>query len=201
MNVPGTSGVVAGPELHVCNRPQAQGPARSKLAALKVFSRIGLERSLRRGEVRARTIAGISGTNVGTPIAARRRNVMTYTLRPRTATSARLRLSAGLGSILLVFSAGAVHGQTLLTEKTWGGAGADIATEVARSADGSAYLVGTTDGFAVDQFGHPTPMSTPIGVASASDRLEEHPIARRSCRSRPTTRTLPRKVTGDHTCE
>ena len=74
---------------------------------------------------------------------------------PPTATSARMMLSAGLGSILLVFSAGAVHGQTLLTETTWGGAGADIATGVARAADGSTYLVGTTDSFAVDQFGNP----------------------------------------------
>jgi Domain of unknown function (DUF5122) beta-propeller len=78
---------------------------------------------------------------------------MTHT--PPTATSPRMRLSAGLGSILLVFSAGAVHGQTLLTETTWGGVGADIATGVARAADGSAYLVGTTDSFAVDQFGNP----------------------------------------------
>jgi len=68
-----------------------------------------------------------------------------------------MRLSAGLGSIVLVFSAGGVQGQTLLTETTWGGAGADIATGVARAADGSAYLVGTTDSFAVDQFGNPAP--------------------------------------------
>ena len=66
-----------------------------------------------------------------------------------------MRLSAGLGSILLIVSAGAVHGQTLLTETTWGGAGADIATGVARAADGSAYLVGTTDSFARDEFGQP----------------------------------------------
>jgi Domain of unknown function (DUF5122) beta-propeller len=82
---------------------------------------------------------------------------MTHSLFSCTATSFRMRLTAGLGSIVLVFSAGAVHGQTLLTETTWGGAGADIATGVARAADGSAYLVGTTDSFAVDQFGNPAP--------------------------------------------
>ena len=69
----------------------------------------------------------------------------------------RTSLSACLGSILLMLSAGAVHGQTLRTETTWGGAGADIATGVARAADGSAYLVGTTDSFAVDTFGNPAP--------------------------------------------
>ena len=81
---------------------------------------------------------------------------MTY--RSSTATSARTRLSAaGLASILLVFSTGATQGRALLAETTWGGAGADIATGVARAADGSAYLVGTTDSFAVDQFGNPAP--------------------------------------------
>jgi hypothetical protein len=82
---------------------------------------------------------------------------MTHIQRPSSTTAARTRLLTGLGSILLVFSAGAVHGQTLLTETTWGGAGADVATGVARTADGSAYLVGTTDSFAVDQFGNPAP--------------------------------------------
>ena len=74
------------------------------------------------------------------------------------ATSARTRPSAaGLAWILLLCSAGAVQGQTLITETTWGGAGADIATGVARAADGSVYLVGTTDSFAVDPFGNPAP--------------------------------------------
>jgi hypothetical protein len=43
----------------------------------------------------------------------------------------------------------------LLTQTTWGGTGAEVATAVATAADGSAYLVGSTDSFAFDQFGQP----------------------------------------------
>ena len=64
-------------------------------------------------------------------------------------------LIAGLGLFLLVLAAATARGQVLLTETTWGGTGADVATGVATAADGSAYLVGSTDSFAVDQFGQP----------------------------------------------
>jgi hypothetical protein len=78
------------------------------------------------------------------------------------AKSARTRLSAaGLACVLLLCSAGAVQGQTLITETTWGGPGADIATSVARAADGSVYLAGNTDSFAVDSFGNPAPRLQP----------------------------------------
>ena len=64
-------------------------------------------------------------------------------------------LSAGLGSFLLALSANSAQGQALVTETTWGGTGADVATGVATASDGSAYLVGSSDSFAVDQFGQP----------------------------------------------
>src|SRR5262245_60299755 len=59
------------------------------------------------------------------------------------------------GAVLLPFVASPVRAQTLVAESTWGGAGADVATGVAAAADGSAYLVGSTDSFAVDEFGQP----------------------------------------------
>jgi uncharacterized delta-60 repeat protein len=54
-----------------------------------------------------------------------------------------------------MLAAAPAHGQSLLAEATWGGAGADVATAVATGADGSTYLVGSTDSFAVDPFGQP----------------------------------------------
>ena len=56
---------------------------------------------------------------------------------------------------LLALAGGQTHAQALRTEMTWGGTGADVATAVATAADGSAYLVGSTDSFALDEFGQP----------------------------------------------
>jgi hypothetical protein len=53
----------------------------------------------------------------------------------------------------LTLAASSAHAQTLLTETTWGGTGSDVATGVA--SDGSAYLVGSADSFAFDEFGQP----------------------------------------------
>jgi hypothetical protein len=64
-------------------------------------------------------------------------------------------LFASLGLVLLALTERPAHGQVLLTETTWGGTGAEVATAVATAADGSAYLVGSTDSFASDQFGQP----------------------------------------------
>ena len=58
--------------------------------------------------------------------------------------------------VALSIAAGTAQGQTLFTETTWGGAGSDVAEAVATSADGSSYVVGITDSFAVDQFGNPS---------------------------------------------
>jgi hypothetical protein len=55
----------------------------------------------------------------------------------------------------LAFAQGTSHAQTLLSETTWGGSGSDVASGVAVAADGSTYVVGSTDSFAVDQFGQP----------------------------------------------
>ena len=63
-------------------------------------------------------------------------------------------LLASLGLVLLTLT-GPAHGQFLLSETTWGGTGAEVATAVATAPDGSAYLVGSTDSFAFDQFGQP----------------------------------------------
>jgi hypothetical protein len=59
--------------------------------------------------------------------------------------------------LLLLLVPGTAASQTLLTETTWGGAGAEFAEDVATAADGSAYAVGLTDSFAIDQFGTPAP--------------------------------------------
>jgi len=66
-------------------------------------------------------------------------------------------MPAGLGVFLLLLAAGSSSAQTLLTETTWGGAGAEFTGDVATAADDSAYVVGTSDSFAVDQFGTPSP--------------------------------------------
>ena len=63
-------------------------------------------------------------------------------------------LLASLGLVLLTLT-GPAQGQFLLSETTWGGTGAEVATAVATAPDGSAYLVGSTDSFAFDQFGQP----------------------------------------------
>jgi hypothetical protein len=63
---------------------------------------------------------------------------------------------SGVGILLLFLAARTAQAQTLLTETTWGGAGSDVAEAVATSADGSAYVAGITDSFAVDQFGSPS---------------------------------------------
>ena len=63
----------------------------------------------------------------------------------------RRRVTAtSIGVLLLFLAAGTAQGQTLSTETTWGGAGSDVAEAVATSADGSSYVVGITDSFAVD---------------------------------------------------
>jgi uncharacterized delta-60 repeat protein len=64
---------------------------------------------------------------------------------------------SSVGLLLLSLAAGTAQGQTLLTETTWGGTGSDVAEAVATSADGSSYVVGITDSFAVDEFGQPSP--------------------------------------------
>jgi hypothetical protein len=74
---------------------------------------------------------------------------------PRKGIAVGKALCASLGSFLLALAAATAHGQDLLTETTWGGTGAEVATGVAIAPDGSAYLVGSTDSFAVDQFGQP----------------------------------------------
>ena len=42
--------------------------------------------------------------------------------------------------VLLMAVARTVESQTLLTQTTWGGAGADVADGVATAADGSSYV-------------------------------------------------------------
>jgi hypothetical protein len=69
----------------------------------------------------------------------------------------RFVIPAGLGVLLLLFAPGAAAGQTLLRETTWGGVGAEFIGDVATAADGSAYAVGSTDSFAEDEFGQPSP--------------------------------------------
>ena len=56
---------------------------------------------------------------------------------------------------LLLFSAGTAYGQALQSQTTWGAAGAEFSGGVAVAPDGSAYLTGTSDSFAVDEFNNP----------------------------------------------
>jgi hypothetical protein len=67
----------------------------------------------------------------------------------------RFVIAAAMVSLLL--APRSAVGQTLLTETTWGAEGAEFTGAVATAADGSAYAVGTSDSFAVDQFGQPAP--------------------------------------------
>jgi hypothetical protein len=66
-------------------------------------------------------------------------------------------IPAGVWVLLLLLAPQPAAGQTLVAETTWGGTGAEFMGAVATGADGSAYAVGTSDSFAVDQFGQPTP--------------------------------------------
>ena len=61
-------------------------------------------------------------------------------------------------SILMLFqiALAAAQAQTLLSQTTWGGAGRDAANGIAVAADGSSYVVGTSDSFTTDQFGQPS---------------------------------------------
>ena len=55
---------------------------------------------------------------------------------------------------LLLISAG-TDGQMLQSQTTWGAAGAEFSGGVAAAPDGSSYLTGTSDSFAVDEFNNP----------------------------------------------
>lgn len=55
--------------------------------------------------------------------------------------------------LLVLLIAASAHGQALLTQTTWGGSGSDVADGVAPAPDGSSYVAGITDSFAVNQFG------------------------------------------------
>jgi hypothetical protein len=79
----------------------------------------------------------------------------------------RLVIPATVGVLLLLLVPGTAAGQTLLTETTWGGAGAEFTGDVATAADGSAYVVGSTDSFAIDQFGQPAPRLFVVKFAPA----------------------------------
>src|SRR5262249_21138371 len=69
----------------------------------------------------------------------------------------RRSLPAIVALLLLGALAGLARGQTaVLSETTWGGFGNDIPTGVAVAADGSSYVVGTSDSFTNDQFGPTT---------------------------------------------
>lgn len=65
--------------------------------------------------------------------------------------------AASVVLVLLILAPGTVAGQTLITQTTWGGGGAEFPGDVATATDGSAYAVGTSDSFATDQFGNPDP--------------------------------------------
>src|SRR5262245_4769837 len=69
----------------------------------------------------------------------------------------RWRRTVACGLLLLALAAAPARAQTTLSETTWGGTGSDVADGVATAADGTSYVVGITDSFAVDQFGTPSP--------------------------------------------
>jgi hypothetical protein len=69
----------------------------------------------------------------------------------------RFVIGAALAAFMLMIGPRAAAGQTLLTQTTWGGAGAEFTNDIATAADGSAYAVGVTDSFATDQFNQPSP--------------------------------------------
>ena len=60
------------------------------------------------------------------------------------------------GIVVLMCAAGIAQGQTLLSETTWGSNGSDVAYGVAVDIDGSSYMTGISDSFAIDQFGTPS---------------------------------------------
>ena len=67
----------------------------------------------------------------------------------------RRTISTAIAGLLVV--AASASGQTLQSETTWGEFGAEFAGGVAVAPDGSSYLTGTSDSFAVDEFNFPEP--------------------------------------------
>jgi len=66
-------------------------------------------------------------------------------------------INVAIGMMLIALEAAPARSQSLLSQTTWGGAGADVASGVAMAPDGSACVVGISDSFATDQFGTPSP--------------------------------------------
>jgi len=66
-------------------------------------------------------------------------------------------INVAIGVLLIALEAAPARSQSLLSQTTWGGAGADVASGVAMAPDGSACVVGISDSFATDQFGTPSP--------------------------------------------
>jgi len=66
-------------------------------------------------------------------------------------------INVAIGMMLIALEAAPARSQSLLSQTTWGGAGADVASGVAMAPDGSTCVVGVSDSFATDQFGTPSP--------------------------------------------
>ena len=66
-------------------------------------------------------------------------------------------INVAIGVLLIALEAAPARSQSLLSQTTWGGAGADVASGVAMAPDGSTCVVGISDSFATDQFGTPSP--------------------------------------------
>ncbi len=66
-------------------------------------------------------------------------------------------IDATIGVLVILLAAAPARAQSLLSQTTWGGVGADIASGVAMAADGSTCVVGISDSFTTDQFGTPSP--------------------------------------------
>jgi len=71
-----------------------------------------------------------------------------------------------LAAVVVLLAVGNARGQTLQSQTTWGSSGAEFAGGVAMASDGSAYLTGTSDSFAVDEFNNPEPRIFVLRFAS-----------------------------------
>ena len=121
---------------------------------------------------------------------------------PASVFTIRGMLPAVFALLLLILTARAVQGQTLLSQTTWGAAGSDVANGVAVAPDGSVFVTGITDSFTVDQFGTPSPRIFLIRFAPNGSLVTSSPASwKPSRRGRSSTLVAISKTTTRGRCK
>ena len=75
-------------------------------------------------------------------------------------------INVAIGVLLIALEAAPARSQSLLSQTTWGGTGADVASGLAMAPDGSTCVVGISDSFTTDEFGIPSPRIVVVKFAA-----------------------------------